>query len=304
MIGTACYWIFNMSIIASFMGLIVLAVRKIRVIPKRVSVFLWIIPFIRMWIPAGLNSRYSLMTLISKLTTKSVTVYKPSEKVEFSFMNSIQAAESYDPIKYKADILEKVFSIAGLIWLIGASAIIITLAVLYISTMREIKDASLLEGNVYLSEKVESPAVYGIFKPRIVLPASWKGKDLRYVTDHERTHIKRLDNLWRLLGFLTAAIHWFNPFSWVFLKTFMSDLECACDEKAVSGYSPEERKDYARVLLNASGSRNVFVSAFGGAKVRTRIENVLSYKQMTFVSGIGFAALVTVIIYVLLTNAG
>ena len=58
MIGEVCYWIFNMSIIASFMGLIVMLIRKLRFIPHRVSVFLWIIPFLRMVIPVGLNSPY------------------------------------------------------------------------------------------------------------------------------------------------------------------------------------------------------------------------------------------------------
>ncbi len=48
----------------------------------------------------------------------------------------------------------------------------------------------------------------------------------------------------------------------------------------------------------------MLVSAFGGAKVRTRIENVLSYKKMTAFSAIGFTLLVMVIIYTLVTNAG
>ena len=74
MIGQICYWIFNMSIVASFMGLIVLALRKIRLIPHRVSVFLWLIPFFRMTNPLGLNNPYSLMSLISRFTTKTVTV--------------------------------------------------------------------------------------------------------------------------------------------------------------------------------------------------------------------------------------
>ena len=103
---------------------------------------------------------------------------------------------------------------------------------------------------------------------------------------------------------MAAAIHWFNPFSWVFLKVFLADLELACDEAAIAKYCDEERKEYARTLLNCSQSKSLFASAFGGAKVRMRIENVLSYKQMTVVSAVGFTILILAIIYTLLTNAG
>ncbi|MBQ9557910.1 MAG: peptidase M56 BlaR1, partial [Clostridia bacterium] len=79
--GELCYWIFNMSIIATVTGLLVLLIRRIKFIPRRVSVFLWIIPFARMCVPFGLNSRYSLMTLISRVTTRTVTVYQPTDDI-------------------------------------------------------------------------------------------------------------------------------------------------------------------------------------------------------------------------------
>ena len=304
MIGEICYWVFNMSIVASLMGLIVLLVRKIKGIPRRVSVFLWLIPFFRMCIPFGINSSWSLMSLISKFTTRTVTVYEAGDDLAFSFTNSIMAADSYSPMTYKVNILEDVFRIAGTVWLIVALAILIALTVIYITTKKETDDAKFLEKGIYLSDKVSGPAVYGIIRPKIILPVSCEGKDLEYVIQHEKTHIRRLDNLWRIIGFIVASLHWFNPLSWIFLKCFLEDLELACDEMAVAKYDKEERKDYARALLSCSQSKSMLVSAFGGAKVRTRIENVLSYKQMTVFSAIGFTALIIIIIYTLITNAG
>ena len=72
----------------------------------------------------------------------------------------------------------------------------------------------------------------------------------------------------------------------------------------MAGYEEEDRKEYARTLLSCSQSRSVMVSAFGGAKVRTRIENVLSYKKMTWFSAAVFTLLIIIIIYTLITNAG
>lgn len=304
MLGRVCYWIFNMSIIATFMGLLVLLIRRFKGIPRRILVFLWAVPFIRMCFPLGINSRYSLLTLISKFTTKTVTVSKPSNSIELSATNTLMQAESYSPFTFKDNLVSNIFAVAGLIWIIGALAIIIALTILYVGTKREIKDATPIGKNVFISGKVVSPAVYGIFRPKIILPESYSERDLTYILQHERTHIRRGDNLWRLLGFMAAAIHWFNPFSWIFLKAFLSDLELACDESAVARYSTDERKAYATALLDCTQSKSLFVSAFGGAKVRMRIENVLSYKKMTVVSACGFTILILAIMYTLLTNAG
>ena len=293
-----------MSIIASFMGLIVLLIRAIRAIPRRISVFLWSVPFLRMCIPVGLNSRYSLMTLISRFTTKTVTVYQPADNVSFSVTNSLMAANSYFPITYKVNILEDVFAAASLVWLVVALAIIIALGILYFTTLHEIKDTKHLRDNVYLSEKVQSPAVYGIFKPKIILPSSYKSVDTQYILKHENTHIRRMDNLWRIFAFLIVAVHWFNPLSWLFLKLFLTDLELACDETAIAEYDENQTKEYALALIDIAESKGVFVSAFGGAKIRTRVENILSYKRMTLLSLLGFSALILSVIIVLLTNAG
>ena len=304
MIGEICYWILNMSIMASVMGLIVMLIRQVKAIPRRVSVFLWIIPFIRMTVPVGLNNRYSLMTLISKFTTRTVTVFEPTDELSFSASNSLMLADSYSPLTFKLNRMEMVFEIAGFVWIVIACAILITLVILYVTTKRGISDAVHMKENIYVSGKVDSPAVYGIFKPRIVLPEVYQDKENGYILRHEKMHIRRLDNLWRMLGFFVAAVHWFNPLSWVFLKAFLTDIELACDEMAVSGLEADERKDYCRTLLNSTKSKSMLVSAFGGAKVRTRIENVLSYKQMTLVSGIGFTLLILFIVITLITNAG
>lgn len=306
MLGEYCYWIFNMSIIASLMGLIVLVLRRLKCIPHRVSVFLWIVPFVRMCIPWGINSRYSLMSLISNLTmrTKTVNMYQPADGITLSLSNTLRAAVSYHPIQYKVNILNSVFEAAAWIWILVGSAILILLSVTYISTLLRVRHAKHLKENIYLSDTVPGPAVYGIFRPRIVLPTDHIGEDLEYVLRHEKTHIRRGDNLWRILALLAVTVHWFNPLAWVFLRAFLTDLELACDEDAVRGYDDSKRREYARALLQNTQRKSVFASAFGGAKIRTRIENVLSYKKMTFVSAAGFTVLVMTIIYTLITNAG
>lgn len=304
MLDEIFYWIFNMSITAAVTGLVVLLIRTARKIPKSVICWLWIIPFGRMVIPLGLNSPYSLMSFVSHFTARTVTVFTPTNGTAFSMMNCVMAANSYFPVTYKTNLLERLFSAASVIWagvLLAAAA---ALAVLYFSGIREMKNSVHLRENIYFSEKVQSPAVYGILRPRIILPVSYAEKDMEPVLMHEKMHIRRADNLWRILAFIITAIHWFNPFAWLFLKQFLADIELACDERVVAKCSPEQRKAYALSLLECKESADMLVSAFGGAKIRTRIEHILSFQKMTRISAAGFTAFVMAIAAVLLTNAG
>lgn len=298
------YWIFNMSIMAAITGIFVLLIRLVKKIPRRLMVVLWVIPFLRMTVPFGLNSPYSLMSLLSKITTKTIVVYQPTEDVGFSVTNCVMAADTYFPITYKVNILENIFKVASVIWIIVCLAILLMLAVIYFITLYEIKDAAHLRDNIYLSEKIISPAVYGIMKPKIILPASYKDRDIELVILHERMHIHSADNLWRVLAFFIVAVHWFNPLCWLYLKLFLADLELSCDERVLTKIGDSRTKDYALSLLESRQGVTVFASAFGGAKIRTRIENILSFKKMTWFSLTVFAALLGMIFYVLLTNAG
>lgn len=304
MLGEVFYWIFNMSLTASFFGLLVLLLRRIKRVPRRFSVLLWIIPFVRMCVPIGLNSPYSLMSLLSRFTTKTITVYQPTDDVAFSMMNSVMAANAYFPITYRIPIFSRVFAVAAWIWLAGTAAILIALFYVYIKTMRELKGAKHLKENVYQLEKTQSPAVYGIFHPRIILPKNYDEEELRYILLHERTHVHRKDNLWRLLGLIAVSVHWFNPLVWLFLKLFLTDLELACDETALSGLSGKEQRSYAMALLSGAGSDSVLVSAFGGANLKTRISHIVTYRRVTAASAAGFAVLLIALLFVTLTNAG
>lgn len=304
MLQEVFYWIFNMSITASITGVPIMLIRQIKKIPRRLAVFLWLIPYLRLTIPFGLNSPYSLMSLISRIATKTIVVYQPIEEVTFSMMNSIMAANSYFPITYKVNILEKVFGVASVIWIIVLFLIVLTLGVIYFTTLHEMKDATHLRDHIYLSDKIISPAVYGVIKPRIILPMSYKDRDIELIILHEKMHIRRADNLWRMLALLIVAAHWFNPLCWVFLKLFLEDLELSCDECVLVKLGNHRAKEYALSLLESGQSATIFASSFGGAKIRTRIENILSFKNMTWLSLTVFVSLIVTIFYVLLTNAG
>ncbi len=302
--GELFYWLFNMSLTAIVTGTVVMLIRQVRRIPRRITVLLWFAPFLRMIFPFGMSNPWSLMSLLSQLTTKSIPVFQIPDGPYFTAVNHIMAADQYFPLVYKAHFLEGIFSIASILWLLGAAAVLTGLSFLYISGLQSSRKARHLRGNIYLSAAVRTPTVYGILRPRILLPEAGTCRHMDLVLLHETVHIRRGDNFWRLAAFAITAIHWFNPFAWLFLRLLLTDLELACDECVLASCGPERKKDYAHTLLDAHSPVPLFPSAFTGTHSRRRIENILSFRKLTFLSGLGFFVLISLIVFTLLTNAG
>jgi beta-lactamase regulating signal transducer with metallopeptidase domain len=299
------YWILNLSIIGSVAGFIVLGLRKIKSIPRFAVYVLWVIPLLRLWIPFGIANQYSLLSFISKFTTKTVVVWQ--DRPELTMTNSIMGASRYFPIEYKTNLLERILGVASVLWIIIAVAAVLTSVILYCFTKSELKSIELIKGNIYKSDKATTPAVYGIIHPKILIPVQIQAceidSEIDYIILHEQVHIRRKDNLFRVIAVITASVYWFNPLSWVFLKCFFEDMELACDAGVIKNLNSKQKKEYAGAILSCAAGKTFFASAFGGAKTRLRIENILSYNRLTLLSSLCFGVLVLAIVVVLITNA-
>ena len=302
MLSELFYWVLNISIIGSFTGLVVLSLRKIKPLPRFAIYVLWVLPLIRFWLPFGIANEYSLLSLISRYTTKTVVIWE--ELPQLTATNSLMGAKGYFPIEYKTNLLENVFNVASLVWIIVCCTAILTTVLLYFLTKSELKSVELIRGNIYKSESIRVPSVYGVIRPKIIIPAVIADGDIDYIILHEQVHIARRDNLFRIVAVITACVHWFNPLSWVFLKYFFVDMELACDAKVLKSLNECQTKEYALTILTCASGKTFFASAFsGGAKTKVRIENILSYKKLTVISSLFFAALVVAIAVIIITNA-
>jgi beta-lactamase regulating signal transducer with metallopeptidase domain len=298
------YWILNMSIIGSGTGLIIALIRKIPKIPRFAAYVLWLLPLIRFWVPFGIENRWSLLNLLSKYTTKTVTVWELSPQLPSSTTtNFIQSVESYFPIVYKTNMLKGIFDVASIIWILITLVAIFTLGFLYIASKENLQNICHFEGNIWFSTKTTTPAVYGIVKPKIVIPDWIPQHELTYILAHEQVHIHRMDNLWRCVALITVCIHWFNPLCWLFLQWFLMDMELACDAKVLKTMDTRFAKEYASSLLLCASKRHYLASPFGGAKTKNRIEHILSYKKLTVLSTLIFSLLILTISFILITNA-
>ena len=124
MLSEIFYWVWNMSITASIAGGIVQLILRIKRLPRRIAVLLWLIPFLRMSLPFGLDSPWSLLGLLSRLTTRSIVLYRSAGGISFSMLNSTQAADSYFPLIYRTELLERIFQIASIVSITAAAILL------------------------------------------------------------------------------------------------------------------------------------------------------------------------------------
>lgn len=305
------YWILNMSILGSLFGLIICGFRFIKGIPRFFCYILWGAVLFRFLLPFGVSSKYSLLSLLG--STLSSTFVKTIRILEtdsmetiskLSVTNVIQAANTYHPITYKLERLKGFFEISALVWMIIGTTVFLAVIITYGMATRELKKAKHLYGNIYQGYMVHTPLVYGFIRPKIILPSGITSQHLEYILIHEKLHIRRRDNLWRMLAIFTACLHWFNPLVWIFLRCFLKDCELACDEGAIKNMNQKERSNYAMALISySSGDNTIFASTFGSSQVKVRVKNILSYQRLTLISSLFLASMLVVLMYLMLTNA-
>ena len=290
-----------MSLSGTMVGIVIYLLGKIKKLPRRVAFVLWALPALRLLLPFSVSSPISYFNLPREYAPKTVVVPFSHSDI-FTTLNHIQYADDYSPIRFESSATERFFEVSGLIYFIIAASLIITAFVIYFMSLAELKNTRHLSDNVYVSDSILSPSAVGIIKPQIILPKYLEGEDNEYVLMHERAHIKRKDNLWRMIAVIVCCLHWFNPAVWLFLGKFFETLELACDEKVLADCGEEKKKDYALALIGCEEKKTVFISAFGGAKTRVRIEKILSYKKMSFFSGLCLAIFIIMSTIILLTN--
>lgn len=302
MSGEIFYWFLNMSVSGTITAFAVLLLSRIKRLPRRVCYALWAIPFIRLWFPFAPVGRFGLMELIMRLSSRSVIVPGGSQyTASMATLNHMALADSYYPFQYRSALLMKVFNTASIVWLCIAFLIAVFIVFSYYSLKHEIKRGCFSDG-ICFTDAVKVPAVYGIISPIIVMPENRRACDNTFILIHEAVHIRRMDNLWRAVALATVAVHWFNPFIWLFLKSFLNEMELSCDEKVLSQLNGDERQAYALALIESAEAKLTLASSFSGGKLRQRIERILVWKRMSAFATVCFVGFGVVIAYVLIAN--
>ena len=302
--------IVNMSISASWVVIAVLTLRFcLKKAPKWVNVLLWGIVAARMVFPFSIESVLSLIPSAETISPTIMMEQSPSVQTGVPALNHVinpVISGSFTPAPgASANPLQIWIPVLAGIWLFGIAALFLYSAVSYWRLRRKVCEAVILRGNIYQSEKVCSPFVLGIIRPKIYLPYHMDSREVGHVIAHEQTHIRRKDHWWKPLGFLLLTIHWFNPLMWLSYVLLCRDIELACDEKVIGKMGNAQRADYTQALVACSVDRRLIAAcplAFGEIGVKERVKSVMNYKKPAFWIVLASVIVCAVIAVCFLTN--
>lgn len=292
----------NLSISASWLILAVLVLRVVlKKAPKWVMPLLWGVVALRLVCPFSIESALSLIPSAETIPSEIVTETREPVLYEQATLDIVtnptlpSAAEV--PVGVSRQQAQVDFNIYSVLWLAGMAALLVHALVSAGKLKRKLATAILLRDNIYESEFVDSPFVFGVVKPNIYLPMHMDEGTAAYVIAHERAHLARRDHWWKVLGYLVLALHWFNPLVWVAYILFCRDIELACDEKVVRGLDGAARADYSQALLSCAAPKRAVAAcplAFGEGNIKTRVKSALHYKKPAF--WVAAAAVLAVVI--------
>lgn len=300
----------NLSISASWLILAVLVLRVVlKKAPKWVMPLLWGVVALRLVCLFSIESALSLIPSAETIPSEIVTETREPVLYEQATLDIVtnptlpSAAEV--PVGVSRQQAQVDFNIYSVLWLAGMAALLVHALVSAGKLKRKLATAILLRDNIYESEFVDSPFVFGVVKPNIYLPMHMDEGTAAYVIAHEHAHLARRDHWWKVLGYLVLALHWFNPLVWVAYILFCRDIELACDEKVVKGLDGAARADYSQALLSCTAPKRAVAAcplAFGEGNIKTRVKSALHYKKPAFWVAAAAVLAVVIVAVCFLTN--
>ncbi|MCD7848102.1 MAG: M56 family metallopeptidase [Oscillospiraceae bacterium] len=292
----------EMTLTGGVLILLVLFLRAIFLnrLPKTAFIVMWAVVLLRLLVPVSFFGTTAAETVSEAPEIYTLEAVTPTEETD---VREVITLNSYNPSTEPTAETAENTDIFKIIWLVGAIACAIVLALSYILSIRRFNRSENLESDfiasfqssnklrrtvtVKLSDKTTTPLTYGIIHPVILLPSGMDlsdQKQLRYVLMHEYIHIRKLDNLLKGISSAAVCIHWFNPLVWVMNKFLSRDIELRCDEALLRQCSGDCRADYALTLIDLEDQRRGYApatTAFAMRASEERIVAIMKYRKLT-----------------------
>ena len=202
--------VFNLSISATWFILAVFIARLVlKRSPKWIMVLFWGIVAFRFIYPFSIESAYSLIPEFID-NGDIVTDWKEDYAGEITiipensehYKDAIHAGRepivddngNYYVVTQEDQISEPVTNedailpILASLWMIGMAFLSVYCVISYWRIYRQVSTAVLYKDNIYQSDTLDSPFLFGIFHPRIYLPFDIKEENMKYVIAHEIAH--------------------------------------------------------------------------------------------------------------------
>lgn len=340
--GPGLRWLLVTSAQATLLALAILLLRRLfrNRLAARAGYALWLLLLVRLLLPATPQTPFSLfnwfdLPLLAGFdvpATAPVSENLPAAGPAVDPLHSgdSTSAATATPVSTTARLPWPTW--IGLIWAGITLLLLLRMLVLTLHMLRHARhtrplvDQKLLDVlenskselgvsvplNLIVSDRVQSPALLGFLRPRLLLPASLlralSPAEMRHIFLHEVAHIRRYDIAVSWLIAVLQAVHWFNPVLWYAFRAMRQDMEMACDETVLRVAGP---KAYGRVMLKVVELASRFDPLPGlagiledGAHVRERIRRLSRPSPHSRGSALLAAGLALLLAGTLLTAAG
>jgi len=219
------------------------------------------------YFPTSFKPVESTKPLLSSESTLNADLF-PQSRGSQDPVESVQQSKMSPPLTWKA--------IAMLIWLTGLLSLfaLLILKMLRLRRWHDLQKHHMIPGwfhellvqtanqmslsrlpAIVFHEKAVTPAVYGLFRPVMLLPANYFDElsrdEARHVLLHELAHLKRGD-LW-LHGFtlFMQIVYWFNPLI-LWARCQMKHVREICCDLTVANILRDQTPAYRQTLLNTA----------------------------------------------------
>ncbi|MDQ7093268.1 M56 family metallopeptidase [Desulfosporosinus sp. PR] len=316
-----------------------------------VNYLLWSVVIVGLLLPWTPPSSLSLYNLAGLSTQNSTAVRMSSNLDQNSGKNiaipsKIKAAndnnldftagesESQNKINLRAIAASPLtYRCLFLFWILGIIAFSVSAIVVNIRFSRSIKGHTIynwytlagLEGvkkrlnikrdiPLTLTQAVGTPSLFGLFKPRLLLPVSllnyFSQEQLNHVFVHELLHFRHRDIVVNWLLQVLSILHWFNPIIWYAFTKLREDQEIACDAMTVKYFGADNSKDYAGTLIKLLESyvkppRMANLASLSGSKalIKRRLISISNLRPSSLAFTVVIVATVILAGFVTFANA-
>lgn len=281
--------VLNTSFAATWVVLaVVLARLLLKKAPRWMVCGLWVLVAARLLIGSGITASFSMIPSSELIPPQSLYEEAPAIHSGVTILdNAINPVytESLRPVPGASiNPLQIWTAVFANLWVLGAAVMALWAMVSCYRVRQQVRE-SIYDDGVYLCDRIASPFIFGLFRPKIYLPSDLSADARPHVIAHEQAHLRRKDHWWKPLGFALLTINWFNPAMWLAYALLCRDIELACDEKVIRDLSAQGKKSYSTALLYCSvNSRKITACplAFGEVRVKQRVKSVLNYKKPAF----------------------
>jgi len=245
-----------------------------RFFKPRLKLLMQLLVILRFMLPFSLVSIFSLYSLLPQGLDKTVVTLNESDSSVFTM--DVVPSVTEKALLTTAELPEQMaqsFPTWLYLWVLGFSCFLLLLLRNIWNQQKLLKRGQLVRDRALLEllencqqqtgvrcrvkllsiPGLHSPALYGLWRPYILLPThlltSLSEDEMRHVLLHELMHYKKCDNYLNLVLAVIHAVHWFNPLIYMARRSIARTQEESCDQAVLELLDEHEAHRYGNTLI-------------------------------------------------------